>query len=70
MAYFFKKQYYTQQTQTFLRRLQDILKRSQRFTTKPDVVKTPEKRRVIFDVLKTSYFHCLEDVQLRRLEDV
>ena len=52
----------SQQTQTFLRRLQDILKRSPRLTTKPDVVTTSCRRRPIYDALKTS--------DLRRLEDV
>ena len=34
----------SQRTQTSLRRLQDVLKRSQRLTTKPDVVRTSGKR--------------------------
>ena len=54
---------HTQRTQTSLRRLQDVLKRSRRLTTKPDVVKTSGKRRLIYDVLKTSYLRRLEDVQ-------
>ena len=41
----------------------DVLKRSQRLTTKPDVGRTSEKRRLIYDVLKTSYLRCLKDVQ-------
>ena len=52
----------TQRTQTSLRRLQDVLKRSRRLATKQDVVKTSGKRYLIYDVLKTSYFRCLEDV--------
>ena len=52
-----------QRTQTSLRRLQDVLKRSRRFTTKPDVVTTSGKRRRIYDVLKTSDLRHLEDVQ-------
>ena len=52
----------TQRTQTSLRRLPDILKRSRHFTTKQDLVTTSGKRRWIDDVLKTS--------DLRRLEDV
>ena len=64
------KLYKTQRTQTSLRRLQDILKRSRRPTTKQDVIMTSGKsvgfttswRRLIYAVLKTS--------NLRRLEDV
>ena len=52
----------TQWTQTSLRRLQDVLNRSRCLKTKQDVVTTSEKRRRIYDVLKTS--------DLRRLEDV
>ena len=60
----------SQQTQTSLKRLQDVLKRSRRLTTKPDIVKTSGKdvwlttswRRPIYDVLKTSDLRCLEDV--------
>ena len=52
----------TQWTQTSFRRLQGVLKRSRRLMTKPDVVKTSGKRRLIYDVMKTS--------DLRRLEDV
>ena len=53
----------SQRTQTFLRRLQDVLKSSRRLTTKPDVIRTSGKRRLIYDVLKTSYLGCLKDVQ-------
>ena len=56
------KNSYAQRTQTSLRRLQDVLKRSRRLTTKQDVVTTSGKRRLIYDILKTS--------DLRRLEDV
>ena len=52
----------TQQTQTSLRRLQDASERSQRLTTKQDVVTTSGKRRRIYDVLKTSDLRHLEDV--------
>ena len=52
----------SQQTQTSLRRLQDVLKRSRCLTTKPDVIMTSYRRRLIYDVLKTP--------DLRRLEDV
>ena len=44
------------------RRLLDVLKRSQRLTTKQDVASTSGKKRRIYDVLKTS--------NLRRPEDV
>ena len=54
---------YVQRTQTSLRRLQDVLKRSQRLMTKQDVVRTSGKRRRIYDVLKTSDLRRLEDVQ-------
>ena len=54
---------YSQWTQTSLRRLQDVLKRSRRLTTKPDVVKTSGKRRLIYDILKMSYLRRLQDVQ-------
>ena len=53
----------TQLTQTSLRRLQDVLKRSRRLTTKQDVVTTSGKRRRIYGVLKTSDLRRLEDVQ-------
>ena len=58
----------TQPTQTSLSRLQDVLRRSRRLTTKQDVVTTCRKRRWIYDVwiydvLKTSDLRCLEDVQ-------
>ena len=53
----------TQPTQTSLRRLQDVLKRSRRLTTKQDVVTTSGKRCRIYDVLKTSDLRRLEDVQ-------
>ena len=51
----------TQPTQTSLRCLQDVLKRSRCITTKQDVVMTSGKRCQIYDVLKTS--------DLRRLEN-
>ena len=38
---------HSQRTQTSLRRLQDVLKRPRRLTTKSDVVKTSGKRRLI-----------------------
>ena len=45
----------SQRTQTSLRCLQDVLKRSERLTTKPDVVwLTTSWRRFIYDVLKMS----------------
>ena len=53
----------TQRTQTSLRRLQNVLQRSRRLTTKQDVVKTSGKRRRISDILKTSDLRRLEDVQ-------
>ena len=53
----------TQRTQTSLRRFQDVLKRSRRLMTKQDVVTTSEKRRFIYNVLKTSDLCRLEDVQ-------
>ena len=52
----------SQQTQTSLRRLQDVLKRSRRLTTKPDVVKTSGRGRFVYDVLKTSDLRLLEDI--------
>ena len=52
-----------QQTQTSLKCLQDIFKRSWRPTTKQDIVTTSRKRHRIYDVLKTSYLRCLEDVE-------
>ena len=52
-----------QRTQTSLRRLQDVLKRLRRLTTKQDVAMTSVKRRRIYDVLKTSDLRRLEDVQ-------
>ena len=57
----------SQQTQMSLRRLQDVLKRSQCLTTKQNVVTTSGKRRRVYDVLKTSDLYCLEDVNLRCL---
>ena len=58
-------EFITQRTQTSLRRLQDVLKRSRRLATKQDVVTTSGKRRRIYDVLKTSDLRHLEDVQFR-----
>ena len=55
----------TQRTQTPLRRLQGVLKRSRRLATKQDIVTTSGKRRRIYDVLKTSDLRHLEDVQFR-----
>ena len=53
----------TQPTQTSLIRIQDILKRSRRLTTKQDVVTTSERRHRIYDVLKMPDLHRLEEVQ-------
>ena len=53
----------TQRAQTSLRLLQDVLKRSRRLMTKPNIVKTSGKRRLIYDALKTSYLRGLEEVQ-------
>ena len=53
----------SQRTQTSLRRIQDVLKKSRRVTTKQDVATTSGKRRRIYDVLKTSDLPRLEDVQ-------
>ena len=53
----------SQRTQTSLRRLQDVLKRSRRLTTKQDVITTSGKRRLIYDDLKTSDLRRLEDVE-------
>ena len=52
----------SQRTQTSLRRLQDVWKRSRRLTTKPDVFRTSGRWRRIYDVLKTSDLRHLEDV--------
>ena len=52
-----------QRTQTSLRRPQDVLKRSRRFTTKQDVVKTSGKRPRIYNVLKTSDLRRLKDIE-------
>ena len=66
--------YISQRTQTSLRRLQDVLKRSRRLTTKPDVAKTSGKRRLIHVILKTSNLRRHQDIlrtsDLQRLEDV
>ena len=63
--------------QTSLRRLQDVLKRSRRFTTKQDIITTSRKRRRIYNVLKTPDLCRLEEVQfttswrrLRHFQDV
>ena len=53
----------SQRTQTSLRRLQGVLKRSPHLTTKQDVVTTFGKGRWVYDVLKTSDLRRLEDVQ-------
>ena len=52
-----------QPTQTSLRRLQDVLKRSRRLTTKQDVFMTSGRRRRIYDVLKTPNLRRLESVK-------
>ena len=54
----------TQRTQTSLRRLQGVLKRSRRLTIKQDIVTTSGKRRLIYDVLKMSDSRRLQDVWL------
>ena len=59
----------SQRTQTSLRRLQNVLERSRRLTTKQDVVKTSGKRRQIYDVLKTSDLRNFETSNLGRLEN-
>ena len=46
-----------------LRRLKDVFKRWLCFTNKQDVFMTSGKTRRIYDVLKTSDLHHLEDVQ-------
>ena len=51
-----------QRTQTSLTRLQDVSKRSRGLTTNLSVVTTSGKRRLIYEIFKTS--------DLRRLEDV
>ena len=53
----------TQRTHTCLRRLQDVLKRSRRLTTKPFVLTTSGRRRLIYDVLKTPDLCRLKDVR-------
>ena len=53
----------TQRTHTCLRRLQDVLKRSRRLTTKPYVLTTSGRRRLIYDVLKTPDLCRLKDVR-------
>ena len=56
--------YFTsQRTQASLGRLQDVCKRPQRLTTKPDVFTASGRRRRIYNVLKRSNLHRLEDVQ-------
>ena len=45
----------------------DVFKTSSgRLTTKPDIVEKSGKRRLIYDILKTSYLRRLEDVQFTR----
>ena len=56
--------------QTSLRRLQNVLKRSRRLTTKQDVVTTSGKRRRIYDVLKMSNYDVFRTSGLWRTEDV
>ena len=48
----------SQRTQTSLRRLQDVLKRSRHLMTKQEFV-TSGRRRQIYDTLKTSVKQCL-----------
>ena len=52
----------SQQTQTSLKRLQDVLKRWRRLTTKSDVLTTSGRGRLIFVALKTSDSRHLKDV--------
>ena len=54
---------HTQPTQTSLRRLQDVLKRSRRLTTKQDVLTTSGKRRQIYNILRKSDLRRLEEDQ-------
>ena len=51
-----------QRAQTSWRRLQDVWKRSRRLTTKPDVLPTSCRKRLINDVFKTPDLCRLEDV--------
>ena len=69
----------TQLTQTSLKRLQDVLKRSRHLTIKQDVITTSGKRRRIYNVLKMSdlcrllgrpIYDVLKTSNLRRFEDV
>ena len=60
----------SQWTQTSLRHLQDVLKRSRRLTTKPDVVTTSYRRRLIYDSWRRPIYVVLKTSDLRRLEDV
>ena len=53
----------TQLTQTSLKRLQDVLKRSRHLTIKQDVITTSGKKRRIYNVLKMSDLCRLEVVQ-------
>ena len=55
--------FHTQRTQTSVRRLQDVLKRSRRLTTKPDVVTTSYRRLLNYDILKMSDLCRLENVR-------
>ena len=49
----------TQRTQTSLRGLQNVVKRSQRLSTKSDVVTTSGRRRRFYNVLMTSVKRCV-----------
>lgn len=53
----------SQWTQTSVRRLKDVLKKSRGLKTKPDVVTASGTRGQIYNVLKTSDLCPLEDVQ-------
>ena len=61
--------YASQRTQTSLRRLQDVFKRSRHHTTEPDVATTSCRRRLIWDVLKMSDLVDLKNSDLQRLKD-
>ena len=54
-----------QRTQTILRRLYDVIKRSQSLLIKLDAITTFARRRRIYDIFKTSDLRCLEDIRFK-----
>ena len=59
----------TQGTQTCLRRLPDVIKRSRRLTTRAIVITISGRKHQIYDVLETLQLRRFFNAQFRRFEE-